>query len=65
MLKQDINGQAKPTPRQDQGLDLTVVAIGTVVIVLEECFQAEAPSVFNYMTVVATVAVLAAAAQST
>ena len=65
VLTQDTNGQANPTPRQAQGLDPTVVAIGTVVIVLEECFQEAAPSVFNYMTVVATVAVLAAAAQST
>ena len=63
-MTQDTNGQAKPTLRQDQELDLTVVAIGTVVLVLADCFQAAADLVFNYMMVVAIVVDLAAAAQS-
>jgi hypothetical protein len=64
-MTQDINMQAKPTLRQDQGLVQTVAAIGMVVVVLAECFRAEAPLVFNYMTVVATVAALVPVAQST
>jgi hypothetical protein len=64
-MTQATNGQAKPTPRQDQGLVQTVAAIGLVVVALAECFRAEADLVLNYMTVVATAAALVPAAQST